>query len=108
MELVMGVHDFCYIDDFVNGIDSVLKSNCRTPGELINISSGVQSSNSDVLEAFRQATGKEGAVTLINKFVTPSMWKADVSHVKNKYHWQPKYSLLDGVTRMIGIANYKS
>jgi nucleoside-diphosphate-sugar epimerase len=106
MDLVLGVHDFCYIDDFVDAINLIIESDKRTPGELINISSGVQVSNTDVLAAFRKVSGKEGLVDVKNNFTTPPIWTADISHIKTKYKWQPKISLEKGISKFLEKANY--
>ena len=106
MDLVLGVHDFCYIDDFVDAINLIIESDKRTPGELINISSGVQISNTDVLAAFRKVSGKEGLVDVKNNFTTPPIWTADISHIKTKYKWQPKISLEKGIIKFLEKANY--
>ena len=107
MTLVQGVHDFCYIDDFVEAIDLIINSNRRSPGEIINVSSGVQTTNAEVLEFFRQITGKQGAVTVDDKFVTPPVWQADISHIQSKYGWAPKHTLADGIKKFLERANYE-
>jgi nucleoside-diphosphate-sugar epimerase len=107
MKLVMGVHDFCYIDDFVDAVDLIIGNDKRTPGEIINVSSGEQYSNSTVLETFRKITGLQGNVEVMAKFTTPPVWKADVTLVKEKYGWKPKYSLEDGIRKFLEEATYE-
>ena len=107
MDLVMGVHDFCYIDDFVEGLDAVVKSDKRTPGEIINISNGVQIENSEVFNLFRTITGKEGNVTLKNVFSTWSHWHADTTVINTKYNWKPKYNIEQGITKFLEEAKYE-
>lgn len=107
MKLVNGVHDFCYIDDFVEALDLIISSDKRTPGEIINVSSGVQSSNLEVLDAFKAATGKEGNVTLEDKFVTPPVWKCNNKLVRTKYNWTPKHTLAQGIVKFLTQAKYE-
>ncbi len=107
MTLVNGVHDFCYIDDFVEAVDLIIASDKRTPGEIINVSSGVQSSNIDVLNAFKQATGKEGNVELVDKFVTPPVWKCNNKIARTKYNWTPKHTLQQGIEKFLNQAHYE-
>lgn len=107
MNLVQGVHDFCYIDDFVEALDLVIQSNTRTPGEIINVSSGIQTTNAQVLDLFRQITGKQGNVTIDDRFVTPPIWQANISHIKTKYRWSPKFTLEDGIKKFLERANYE-
>lgn len=92
MELARGVHDFLYIEDFMSAFDTILKSNCD-PGEVINVSSGVETSNTEVYKIFKQIAKKEAPVTFVDKFVTYPVWKCDNSHLKFKYNWMPKFSL---------------
>lgn len=107
MDLVLGVHDFCYIDDFVEAVDTVVKSPKRQPGEILNVSSGVQTSNSDVLATFREVTGSQGNVTIVEKFVTPPVWRCDNTRIKLKYGWSPKTSLKQGVQLFLERAHYE-
>lgn len=107
MELVQGVHDFCYIDDFVEAVDTIIKSDRRTPGDIINISSGIQSTNMEVLGCFRTITGQQGAVTIVDRLSTPRVWRADISHIKTRYVWYPKTSLEEGIRQFLDKAYYE-
>lgn len=107
MTLKNGVHDFLYIDDFLDAINCIIQSNVRQPGEIINISSGQQYSNFQVYETFKHITGKDGNVKLVNEMSTWDTWCADISHIKNKYGWQPRYSLLEGIKKFLENANYE-
>lgn len=107
MTLVQGVHDFCYIDDFVEAIDIIARSDQRTPGEIINVSSGLQTTNRAVLELFRNITGQPGAVEERADWVTPPMWCADISHVREKYGWAPRTTVAQGIERFLKEANYE-
>lgn len=107
MELVQGVHDFCYIDDFIDAVITVIQSDQRQPGEIINVSNGQQHTNQEVLACFETVSGKSAPVTLIDRFVTPSVWLADTTLIRTKYGWQPKYDLERGIARFIGSAHYE-
>jgi nucleoside-diphosphate-sugar epimerase len=107
MELVFGVHDFCYIDDFITGLDAVRTSALREPGEIVNISNGVQISNSEVLTTFQKIIGHQGNVDLINKFVTYPIWQCDNTKMREKFHWAPKYSFEQGVKKFLEEAKYE-
>ncbi len=107
MDLVLGVHDFCYIDDFVDAVDTIVKSDRRHPGEVINVSSGIQTSNVEVLEAFRKVTGLTGNVNIVNKFVTPTVWRCDNTKIKLRYGWSPKTSIEQGIKLFLERANYE-
>lgn len=96
MELTRGVHDFLYIDDFMSAFDIILNA-CTDPGEIINVSSGNQTSNIDVYRIFKQIAKKEAPITFIDKFVTYPVWKCDNTHIKLKYNWTPKFSLQSAI-----------
>lgn len=101
MKLVNGVHDFCYIDDFVYAIDIILKSEKREFGEIINVSNGIQYTNLRVYQYFKEIIGKEGNVNLLNEFVTYNNWICDNKKIKIKYNWSPQYTLKLGIQKYI-------
>ena len=108
MQLVEGVHDFCYIDDFVRAVETIMFSKNRTHGDVVNISSGIQTTNSEVLDHFRSVTGIDGAVTKLDKFCTQKVWQADITHIKNTYGWNPSISVRDGIEMFLNEVNYES
>jgi nucleoside-diphosphate-sugar epimerase len=107
MDLVQGVHDFCYIDDFVRAVDMIMRTDSRISGDIINVSSGVQTSNAEVLECFRSITGKMGAVTVVDRFVTPPVWQADIRHVRDCYGWSPSIGIDQGIRQFLETAHYE-
>jgi UDP-glucuronate 4-epimerase len=107
MQLVNGVHDFCYIDDFVHAVDTIVSCNHREPGEIINISSGVQTTNHKVYDIFKQVSGQVGAVELNNTWVTPSVWCANIHKAVNKFNWQPQYNIEQGIEKFLKEAHYE-
>lgn len=106
MQLVQGVHDFCYIDDFINALDILVNSNKRDRGEIINVSSGIQTSNMEVLETFRNLTGKQGSVKVLDDFCTPKVWQANIDLIAEKYGWRPKTNLESGIKQFLEKASY--
>jgi len=96
-----------YIDDLMQAFDVIVSSKDRIPGEIINISSGQQYSNSDVLEAFKKISKKDAPVNIVNKFVTPTCWCADITHITNKYKWRPFISLEQGIEKFLEQAHYE-
>lgn len=107
MSVVQGVHDFCYIDDFIKAVEIIMNSSNRIQGDVVNISSGIQTTNSDVLECFRSITGHQGAVTILDKFCTPKVWQADISHANNHYGWYPMISIKEGINQFLNKAYYE-
>jgi len=107
MELVQGVHDFCYIDDLVKAIETIMNSKNRIPGDYINVSSGVQTSNLEIYKHFKSITGLPGSVTLVDKFCTPKVWQADISHIRKHYGWFPTTNIKEGIEQFLAKANYE-
>jgi nucleoside-diphosphate-sugar epimerase len=107
MDLVNGVHDFLYIDDFVDAIYLLLQNNNRFSGKIFNISSGQQTTNLEVLDIFRKITNKPGNVSIVDKFVTPKIWCADITQATNSLGWQPKISLEQGIELFVIQGQYE-
>jgi nucleoside-diphosphate-sugar epimerase len=106
MQLTMGTHDFCYIDDFVEGVNCVVENDVAI-GEIFNISSGKEYSNVEVLNIFKKVTGKLGNVKLVNKMPTPQHWLCDNTKMKKLFGWEPFYSLEEGVQKFIEVSRYE-
>jgi len=107
MELTRGVHDFLYIEDFMDAFDLILKGNTN-PGEIINVSSGIETSNTEVYKIFKQVAKKEAPITFVDKFVTYPVWKCDNTHLKFKYGWNPKYTLRSAIETFYQTNYYES
>ena len=97
MQLKQGVHDFCYIDDFIEGVDLVIKKQLTGA---INISSGTQTSNLQVLEIFKEVTNKSGTVTFIDEMTTHPVWQCDNTLIRS-YGWKPKQTLQQGIENFL-------
>lgn len=107
MQLVNGVHDFCYIDDFVRAVDIIATSKRREPGEIVNVSSCIQTTNHEVYNIFKQLTGQVGAVELVDDWVTPPVWCANIHKAINKFQWRPQYTIEQGIEKFLTEANYE-
>jgi len=108
MDLVDGVHDFVYIDDTVDAIVAVAQSPQRTPGEIINVCSGTETTNWEVLELFQEVTGHAAPVNFqSDKFVTQPVWQGDNQHLRTRYGWVPKHDLRSGIRDFLSRAQYE-
>lgn len=96
-----GVHDFVYIDDFIDGVLQVATSDReKIKGDIVNLGYGVQYSNFEVYDNLRILFGYDIKVTkLTSKLRTydSQTWVADISYAKKKYGYLPKYNFLDGL-----------
>ena len=103
MKLYEGVHDFIYIQDFLRGIDLLLNKDWPA-GEIVNFGSGVQTTNSQVLAAWRQITGKTAPVEITAGYIRPfdsTVWCCDTAYAKTQYGFAAKYDLISGITDFI-------
>lgn len=107
MDLVQGVHDFCYIDDFVRAVEMIMNSEDRERGMIVNISGGIEYTNIQVLECFQRVTGKSAPVTLIDKFATPIKWQANVTLARERFGWCPEIDLEQGIRLFLEKAHYE-
>lgn len=108
MKLVEGVHDFLHVDDVVMAVDAVMNSGLRQPGEIVNVCSGQQHRNSEVLAYFERYYRRAGAVEFDADIMsTPPVWCGDPSVLTTRYNWRPDFDLEDGIYRFIQGAYYE-
>jgi nucleoside-diphosphate-sugar epimerase len=109
MKLFAGYHDFIYINDFVRGIDCIIKNNNKPLGDIVNLGSGVQYSNQAVLELFENITNKKAPVEMIHsmaKEFESEVWLCNTNYAKEQYNFEITYSLEEGIRDFIKTANY--
>jgi nucleoside-diphosphate-sugar epimerase len=109
MKLFHGFHDFIYINDFVRGIDIIVNMHNKPLGDIVNLGSGIQYSNSEVLNFFEQVTGKTAPVEVIHgmaKEFESEVWLCNTAYAKEKYGFITQYSLIQGIEDFIKQANY--
>lgn len=101
--LAPGVHDWIYVDDFIDGMMKVSENAVSLSGQAINIGSGVQYSNEDVIRCIEKVTGKTlkmKTAPRLRVYDTETMWVAD-NEVLLGLGWQPKYDLLEGIKKTV-------
>lgn len=100
-KISVGVHDFIYIDDFIDGILSVLYSEKEIiQGDIVHFGSGVQYSNLEVFNIIKTIFNSnlefEKIDNIFNRYDSLN-WVADISYAKSKYKFKPKYTLEIGL-----------
>ena len=87
LELSEGVHDYVYVDDFIEALITISFWKEKTNFNLINIGSGLQYSNSDFVRAFQKETRYTFPVHLIDaaRSYDSSNWVADSTLLETKY-----------------------
>lgn len=101
-----GKHDFIYIDDVVRGIEIILSHENPKQGQVVNLGTGITSTNLDVVFAFMKAFERS-----INfKIAEPRKYlkgydetelSADISYAKFRYGFLAAYSLERGVAKYV-------
>lgn len=97
------VRDFIFIEDVVNAYMLAVEKPV-TPGEIINIGSGEQSSIGQVAELILKLTGGKsslqwGAKKGQARQIEPKMWQADIRKAKKILGWEPTFSLKEGLQK---------
>lgn len=103
MTLYQGYHDFIYIDDFVRGVDLVLNHWDLPPGEIINLGSGRQTSNFELLDVWESVTGKTAPVAKVaelSKAFETDMWVCDL-HKSHKLGFECEFDLATGIIHLL-------
>jgi len=98
------VHDFIDIRDFINGVWRVVKRIKDTKGQVINIGSGRQYTNMEVLEIVERETGRKANVSFVDKLrdYDKPLWVADNFRLKS-LGWTQQFSLEDSVRDMVRV-----
>lgn len=105
MVLTEGYHDFIYIKDFIRGLNLFVENDFENKGDIVNLGSGNQISNFDVLQKFIDIFGfmpenikiKNG----LSKSFESKTWVCDTNYAKNRYGFFTEYSLKDGILDLI-------
>jgi len=109
MILYQGYHDFIYIDDFVRGIDFLVKRNNLECGEVFNFGSGIMISNLELKEMFESITGKMAPITIKNKMskkFETGVWIADMNYTRERLGFTCEYNLEKCIKGLLEKGNY--
>jgi UDP-glucuronate decarboxylase len=88
---------FCYIDDLVEGIDLIFKSN-QTVGEVINLGNPGEFSVQSSIDLIESLIGSK--LELVKKPALPDdpkRRKPDISKAKQLLGWEPRISFAQGL-----------
>ena len=94
-----GVHDYVYIEDFINALLTIVTNNTNL-FDIINIGSGIQTSNAEVVKCFEKATQYKFDTYLQfePKKYDSENWVCDTTKLEKYYTF--KYSLELGIIEM--------
>ena len=90
---------FTYIDDTVDGIYKLMRSECNEP---INIGNPEEISISDFAEEIGKATGKDIEIEKLSlPEDDPKVRRPDISRAIELLGWEPKVSLSEGLSKTV-------
>jgi nucleoside-diphosphate-sugar epimerase len=95
--------DYVFIDDVVAACFQALERQLA-PGEIINIGSGRQTANEDIVRTIQAVTGRRIHVRTGLHPARPwdkISWQADIERARQLLGWQPEYSLERGIARTV-------
>lgn len=97
-----GMHDYVYITDFV---EACVRLPFKQKGvfDILNIGTGVQTSNFDVVKRMEEVMGDHTfeIVECEGKVYDSNMWVCDTTYVREKYEFSCKVSLKEGLHQLL-------
>ena len=92
-----------FIDDFIQGMITVSENASSLKGQVVNIGSGVQSSNREVVSLVEKICNKKIEVRNVDElrnFDTTLSWVADSTKLRS-LGWSPLENLESGIAKVI-------
>jgi len=92
---------FCYVDDLIEGIVSLLNSDEHLP---INLGNPIEMTILEFAEAINRITGNQAGITFLadeRSARDPQRRQPDISRAKNILNWEPKVGLEEGIAKTI-------
>ena len=104
------IRDWLYVDDHCEAILKVIAQG--NPGQSYNVGGGNQPANIEIVETLCDILDELAPVSACHsykkliQFVTDRpghdrRYATDITKIKSKLHWQPHYSLKDGLTKTV-------
>jgi nucleoside-diphosphate-sugar epimerase len=101
VQLSEGVHDYVYIGDFIDIVFDILYT-CNKQFDIVNIGTGKQTTNLEVLRLVEKLTGHEFTVESVPaKPYDSQSWVCDTTYLQYIYRCKASTSLEDGLKFMI-------
>ena len=92
--------DYLFIDDLIDAIIKLIDYKCEF--EIFNIGSGEAYSFENIIQLFENSTNKKIKIKYAKSKINniPKI-QADTSKIKKEIDWNPKYSLVEGLEKII-------
>lgn len=105
---IKGVHDWIYIDDLIKGVKTVVKNINKLKGQVVNIGTGIETSNKQIIEYLEDLSGQKLNINYIenNRPQDSPVW-IDGSKKLRKLGWKPEYDLEHGLMKTYAYYCYE-
>ena len=105
VKLSAGVHDYVFISDFVTAVFTVLDS-CTKLFDLVNIGSGLQTSNADVVRMVELLSGHAFEVEAVpGKPYDSDSWVCDTAYARAEYGITASVPLERGLAMLLSLTS---
>lgn len=94
--------DFIYIDDLIDAYIKVIKNGKSLAGQILNIGTGKQYANNDVVKTLFKAVGKTVSVkkgAFPKRLWDTPYWVANISKTNKLLKWKPQFPLGEGLRK---------
>ena len=99
MTLVDGNHDWVFVEDFIDGVLEIIDKLPDIKGRIINIGTGNQTSNYEIVKRLASFADKTVADLNITEIIKDAdNWVADTKLI-NYLGWTPKHTLAEGLKK---------
>ncbi len=98
------VRDFIFIEDLIDAYLKAMEKIDIVKSTIFNVGSGIQYSLDEVVHLIEKIVGsllKRSDYTIATAQQEPTVWRADISHIKNMLQWEPRFSLEEGLIKTI-------
>lgn len=102
IEIYEGSHDWVYIDDFIDGLLMLMEKG--ESGDIVNFGTGISTTNLQVIKTFEKVLGKKIRYKENHSFMRnydSDKWVCDTNYLKNKYNFECKTTLEEGIKQIV-------
>ena len=104
LKIYKGCQDYIYVNDYVRALKIIIDKRKKWKfGEVVNIGTGVQYSNIQVVKTIEKVFKKKVKYKFIKKFkkyMDSNMWVCNPTYTKKKFGFKYQYSLKEGLEDM--------
>lgn len=101
MPFTEGWHDWIYIEDFVDGLITLIKNAHKFLGKAVPIGTGLQTSNSQIFDLLTKISGKtikKVESSKVKRTYDTKNWITDTTMMKS-LGWKPANTLIEGLKK---------